>query len=172
MNRLLDLAAVFSLLSILAVGGGVAVLPEMKDETVHAHAWVTADQFVDIYSLGQMAPGPNMLMVGVIGWRVAGPLGAAVVLTAFFLPASLLTLGANRLWHRFAASPWRLALQRGLAPVSIGLMAAGIVAIGKNAVNAPVPIALAVAVTAILLLRHVNPAWLILASGVVGWLWA
>lgn len=170
MTKLADLAAVFGLLSILAVGGGVAVLPQMERETVGLHHWLTRDQFVDVYSLGQMAPGPNMLMVSVIGWRVAGAAGAAVVLAAFFLPASLLTLAVSRLWDRFAASPWRVALQRGLAPVSIGLMASGIVTIGKGALLGPVTIGLAAAVTAILLVRRVNPAYLILASGVIGWL--
>jgi chromate transporter len=170
MTQLLSLLGVFGLLSVLAVGGGTAILPEMKSWTVTWLGWVTADQFVDIYSLGQMAPGPNMLMVSVIGYRVAGWAGALAALVGFFLPACLLTLGANRLWVHFAGSPWRGAIQRGLAPVAIGLMAAGVVAIARVATHNVATVGLAAAVTLILLWRHINPALLILAGGAVGWL--
>ncbi len=72
MTRLIHLFLVFSLLSVLAVGGGTAVLPEMQHMTVHTFHWLTDAQFRNIYSLGQVAPGPNMLMVLVIGYRLAG----------------------------------------------------------------------------------------------------
>jgi chromate transporter len=170
MTKLLQLFGVFSLLSVLAVGGGVAVLPEMKQSTVVQHQWITADQFVDIYSLGQLAPGPNMLMVTVIGYRVAGVPGALVVTLAFFLPASVLTFVASRVWDRFEGSAWRAAVQRGLAPVAIGLMLSGVVTIARVATRDIPTIAIALVVLAILLRHRVNPAWLILASGVIGWL--
>jgi len=169
MDRLLPLIGSFGILSLLAVGGGVAVLPEMKDVVVHQHHWVTSDQFVDLYSLGQMAPGPNMMMVTVIGYRVAGFPGALAVTAAFFLPACALALFANRLWRRFEGSPWRESVQRGLAPLAIGLMAAGVVSIAEVATRTIPSIALALVVLSFLLRFRVNPAWLILASGVLGW---
>ena len=170
MNKLLDLIGVFGLLSILAVGGGAAVLPEMKEQTEARHHWVTEDQFVHIYSLGQLAPGPNMLMVAVIGQRVAGVAGAVAALGAFLLPASALTWVVARLWHRFANWPWLDAIQRGLGPVSIGLALSGAITVGRGAVTNVTTAAIGAAVLGILFLRHVNPAYLILASGAVGWL--
>lgn len=169
MNTLAQLAAAFGLLSILAVGGGAAVLPEMKATVVGEHHWLSADQFVDVYSLGQLAPGPNMLMVQIIGERVAGPAGALVALLAFFAPASILTYATGRLWDRLADWPWRDSIQRGLAPISIGLMLAGTITIARIAVTDPRTIAMAAAVTAVLLLRRVNPAYLILACAALGW---
>lgn len=169
MNTLAQLAAAFGLLSILAVGGGAAVLPEMQQTVVGEHQWLRADQFVDVYSLGQLAPGPNMLMVQIIGDRVAGPAGALVALLAFFAPASVLTYATGRLWDRLGGWPWRESIQRGLAPISIGLMLAGTITIARIAVTDPRTIAMAAAVTAVLLLRRVNPAWLILACAVLGW---
>ncbi len=80
MNKLVSLINMFALLSLLAVGGGTAVLPQMKHETVGTHEWLSAEQFTDIYSLGQLAPGPNMNMVTVIGYHVAGIPGAILVL--------------------------------------------------------------------------------------------
>ncbi len=75
MSKLVSLLNVFCLLSLLAVGGGSAVLPQMAHETVGVHGWVSADDFATIYSLGQMAPGPNMTMVGLIGYKASGLAG-------------------------------------------------------------------------------------------------
>ena len=88
MMRLIHLFLVFSLLSVLAVGGGTAVLPEMQHMTVHTFHWLTDAQFRNIYSLGQVAPGPNMLMVLVIGYQLAGWAGMIVVGDRIF-PARL-----------------------------------------------------------------------------------
>jgi chromate transporter len=168
-TTLLRLLGVFGMLSVLAVGGGLAVLPEMKKLTVEQYHWVTADQFVDFYSLGQMAPGPNMVMVTLIGYKVAGLVGAISVLVAFFLPASVLTFGANRLWHRLSAWPWRESIRRGLGPVTVGLMIAGVISIGKVAIDVGGAAVLAVVVAALVLTTRINPALLILGSAMVGW---
>ena len=169
MITLAQLAGAFAMLSLLAVGGGAAVLPEMKETVVGQHHWLTDQQFVHVYSLGQVAPGPNMLMVQIIGDRVAWTKGALVALFAFFLPASILTFATGKLWDRLGDWPWRESIQRGLAPISIGLMLAGTITIAKIAVTDPRTIALAIAVTAILLWRKINPAYLILGSAVLGW---
>jgi chromate transporter len=165
--KLLNLFWVFTLLGLLAVGGGTAVLPEMQRMTVHHFHWITDNQFRSIYSIGQVAPGPNMLMVMLIGYKLAGSLGAIVVGVGFFLPDCILTLFANRLWVHFAASPWRKAIQRGMAPVAIGLMLAGMMAIARLAVFNLAGVAIAITVFATLLWRHVNPALVIMAGGIV-----
>lgn len=169
MNQLVTLIRVFSLLSLLAVGGGTAVLPALQRETVDEQHWLTDAEFRDAYSLGQVAPGPNMLMVTVIGYRVARAPGALAVTIAFFLPACLLALGVGRVWERFYDSPWREAIQRGLAPVSIGLMCAGILSLARVAIVNVTTLVFAATVFAVLLWRHIHPAFLILASAIGGW---
>lgn len=177
MNDLVKLINVFCLMSVLAVGGGNAVLPQMEHETVTVNHWVTPDGFAAIYSLGQMAPGPNMTMVGLIGYRTAGFLGMIVVLLAFYIPSSLLCYSASYVWDSMKNNPWRDAVQRGMAPVTIGLMLAGVYAVGKTAsVNIERPmwfnsttVAIGLTIVLILSLRRVNPAILILLAGVLGW---
>lgn len=165
----LAVLAVFSTLSVLAVGGGAAVLPEMKEIVVASRGWLTDDQFRDIYGLGQMAPGPNMLMVLLIGYHVTGLPGALMAFAGFFAPASVLAVFCSRLWERFAASPWRGALQAGMAPVIVGLMAAGVVAIGRTAIDGAPTLALALAAClGVAFLKRVNPALIVLAGGLIG----
>lgn len=177
MRELVSLLNVFCLLSLLAVGGGSAVLPQMEHETVTVHGWVSANDFATIFSLGQMAPGPNMTMVGLIGYKAAGVAGMLVVLLAFYLPSSFLTYAASHVWDSFQANPWRDSVQKGMAPITIGLMLAGVYAVGKTASFNPghslpfntITCAIGLAVAGILFARHINPALLILAGGAVGW---
>ena len=166
MTRLIHLFLFFSLLSVLAVGGGTAVLPEMQHMTVDEFHWITNGQFRAMYSLGQVAPGPNMLMVLLIGHKIAGVTGALVVGLSFFLPDCILTLIANRLWERFKGSPWRTAVQEGMAPVAIGLMLAGTFAIARLSIFNLTSLLIAASTFALLLWRHINPALLVLAGGV------
>jgi chromate transporter len=166
MSKLFSLAWVFALLSILAVGGGTAVLPEMHRMTVDQFHWVTDKQFRDIYSLGQVAPGPNMLMVMVIGYRVSGYLGALVVTFAFFLPDCILTLFVNRMWLRFAGSPWRDAIQRAMAPLAIGLMLSGTYSIGRLSIHNAMSFGIAALTLGVLMRRRVNPLLLISVGGI------
>jgi chromate transporter len=139
----------------------------MHHLTVHTYQRLTDAQFRNIYSLGQVAPGPNMLMVLVIGYQLAGWAGMAVVGIAFFLPDCLITLFVNRWWVHLGAWPWRTSIQRGLAPLAIGLMTSGTYAIAKLSIVDPQTLAIAVAVFAILLWRHINPGVLVLVGGAV-----
>ena len=168
MTQLLGLMRVFAYLSILTVGGGLAAFPEMKKLTVDVHGWMNFTQLVHLYSMGQIAPGPNMMMIVSIGEWVAGVPGAIVVLIAFFGPTALLTFWAGRLWVRLEHWPWRNSIQRGLTPVSIGLLLAGCLSVARGAVTDWVTAVIAFAVLVVLLGSKMNPAWLVLAGAVVG----
>ena len=168
MNQIPALARVFAYLSLLTVGGGMAAFPELKVLTVDVHHWLTFPQLIHLYSLGQMAPGPNMMMIVVIGEWVAGLPGALVVLTAFFLPTALLAFFIGRLWTRLDKWPWRTSIQRGLAPVSIGLLLAGSLTMAKGAVTGWLTTTIALTVFAVLLRSRINPALLVLVGAVVG----
>ena len=164
---LIQLFLTFGLLSLLAVGGGTAVLPEMQI-VLNEQFQVDHMKFVEVYSIGQLAPGPNMMMVIVFGFQLAGLAGALTVLLSFFLPSSILCLTVGRIWVRIGESPWRRAVQNALEPISIGLMCSGVFAVAKAAINGPVSIGLALAVLATLLFSRANPVFLILGSGFIG----
>jgi len=176
MSKIVELINVFALLSLLAVGGGTAVLPQMKDDTVQRHHWVTDTEFAEIYSLGQLAPGPNMTCVILIGYEVSGLAGLIAVLVAFFFLACLLCYFVSKVWDAAEGSPWRDAVQRGMAPIVIGLMLAGCYALGKTASYNPsrdwefslLTLAIGAAVALLLTITRINPALTILGGGVAG----
>jgi chromate transporter len=167
MSLFINLALSFSLLSLLAVGGGTAVLPEMQSLLSHRFG-IDHTQFVHIYSFGQLAPGPNMLMVLVIGFQLAGLLGAGIVLLSFFLPSSVLCFYIGRLWNRFGENPWRRTIQNALEPISIGLMASGVNAVAKASIVGGITAALALVSFYLILRTKINPVLVILGSGGFG----
>ncbi len=168
MKQLFDIGGVFAYLSLLTVGGGVAAFPELKELTVNVYHWLTFPELLHYYSIGQLAPGPNMMMVASVGAHVAGLSGAAVALVAFILPTGIVTLAVGRLWNRLADWPWRPAIQRGLGSVAVGLVLSGAIVMGRGAFTSPYYLALGAAVFALLMLTKINPALPILASGALG----
>jgi chromate transporter len=168
MDQIPAVARVFAYLSLLTIGGGMAAYPEMKSLVVDVHHWLTDQQVIHIYSVGQMAPGPNMMMVAAMGERISGFAGAAVAALAFFVPTGILTFGVGRLWNQLANWPWRASIQKGLAPVAIGLAVAGLVTFGRGSITGWVTTAIGLAVFATTMRTKINPALLILGGAVVG----
>jgi chromate transporter len=168
MDQLPALAGVFAYLSLLTIGGGMAAFPEMKTLVVDTHHWMNYQQLIHIYSVGQMSPGPNMMMVAALGVKISGIPGAFVAAIAFFLPTGILTFGVGRLWTRLANWPWRASIQRGLGPVAIGLAVAGLLSFGRGSITGWVTVLIALGVFVATLRTNLNPALLILGGGVVG----
>ena len=168
MNQLPALIRVFAYLSLLTVGGGMAAFPEMKVLTVEVHKWLTFPQLIHLYSVGQMAPGPNMMMIVAIGQWAGGLLGAFLVLVAFFGPTALLAFIVARGWKKLEKWQWRASIQQGLAPVSIGLLLAGCFTMAKGAISGVETAAIAVGVLLILLQYKINPALLVLVGAAIG----
>lgn len=167
MITLIHLALTFGMLSLLAVGGGTAVLHEMQ-EVLQQRYEIDADTFVHVYSVGQLAPGPNMTMVLIFGYQIAGALGSAVVGLSFFLPSSFLCFWVGRVWVKIGDTPWRRAVQNALEPISIGLMCSGVYAVAKAAIEGPLTIALAITSLLIILATRINPVYVIVVIGGAG----
>jgi chromate transporter len=168
MNQIPALVRVFAYLSLLTVGGGMAAFPEMRILTVEVHKWLTFSQLIHLYSVGQMAPGPNMMMIVSIGEWAGGFPGALVTLVAFFGPTAMLAFVVARFWKRLEKWPWRNSIQQGLAPVSIGLLLAGCFTMAKGAITGLETAAIAVGVLLMLLQYKINPALLVLTGAVIG----
>jgi chromate transporter len=155
------LALLFAELSLLAFGGGNSVLPEMQRRMVDVHGWMTAAQFNALFGLAQAAPGPNMMVVTLLGWRLAGVWGALVATAAMFGPSSLVTGIALRAWERFRHAPWRRAVQAGLVPVTAGLVSAGAAVVAATAAGTPALAGVAVAAAALSIATKLHPLWLL-----------
>ena len=125
----LALLSVFVPFSLVSIGGGVSVLAGIQHEAVDARHWVTAREFVELFSISRAAPGPGSMLTTLIGWQVGGLFGALVATLALFVPSSLVCYGVAVVWRRHRGKRWHTALEQGLAPVGIGLILAGALSI-------------------------------------------
>ena len=165
-EALLGLVLVFAPLSLLALGGGTAVIADIAQQSIAVHNWTSEREFADLFALSRAAPGPGSMLAALIGWKVAGVTGAAVATAAFYLPPALLVYAASRVWGRWRGAAWHQAVERGLAPIAAGLLVAGGVVILRASSAGWAGWAVAVAATAALLRwPRLHPVPLLLAGG-------
>ena len=165
---LLTLVIVFTQLSVLAFGGGNAILPEMQHQVVTVHQWMTAEQFSSLFAMAQAAPGPNMMIVPLVGWHVAGLAGLLVTSLAKFGPSSIITVYVLKFWQRFKDHPLRARFEKALKPITVGLVlvSAWLIA-DASAQNAL--LILIVILTAILgMFKKVHPLWVMALGAGLG----
>ncbi|SAI69241.1 chromate transport protein [Bordetella ansorpii] len=165
---LIALAVIFTQLSLLAFGGGNTILPEMQRQVVEIHGWMSAADFSALFALSQAAPGPNLMIVPLVGWHVAGWAGMLVTSLAKFGPSSLLTMIVMGLWERFRHKPWRARLQAGLVPVTAGMVAASAWLIVETSVHDWLLAVIAAGTAAVSVLTRVHPLWMLMAGGLLG----
>jgi chromate transporter len=172
---LADLLALFGhflLLSLLAVGGAITTAPDMHRYLVNEQHWITDSQFTASVALAQAAPGPNLLFVAVLGWNLAGPVGAAVTMLGIMLPSTTLALWATRWTARRRETLAVRAFTSGLAPLTIGLLLATGWVLTDPARGHWGLMAL-VAITVLVMSRaKLSPIWMVaagMAAGALGW---
>lgn len=162
------LAVVFAVLSLLGFGGGNAIIPQMHADVVDRYHWITSAEFTRFFALGKLAPGPTTTMAALVGYAVAGILGAAVATVSVFVPAGVLVHAVGHGWERLRGNPWRERFASAVKPVVLGLVWAGVVTLARGAADAPVTIALALTATVVLLRTEWNQSLLVLIAGIAG----
>jgi chromate transporter len=167
---LVRLTWTFLWLSLICVGGGLGVIPELERQVVDRFHWVTAREFLDGYTLSQLTPGPTMLVSVFVGYRARGLLGACLATAAMFVPTAVITAVVTRHWAALRDRPWARAAERGLAPIGIGLMAAGVYTLARTGVHDWPSGGLAVMAAGAFHIRRLPPFLFVLGAGVVGWL--
>ncbi|MBS0321626.1 MAG: chromate transporter [Proteobacteria bacterium] len=169
-TALFELTLQFLTLSLLSFGGAAAALPDIHRRVVDVHGWMTNSEFTQMFALSQAAPGPNVLVVCLIGWKVAGVLGGIVAMTAMCAPSSVLTYVVAHASDRFREAPLRVAIQNGLVPVTVGLIVASGYVLTVNTDHGVPAYVVTLLSLAVLVFTRVHPLWVLGAGGIVGML--
>jgi chromate transporter len=167
-HPLTSLFGYFALLSLFAVGGANAAIPEMHRVAVEVMRWMSDRQFADMYAIAQMSPGPNVIIVALIGYHVASFAGAGVAIAAMCGPTCMLAFLVARTWDRFKEARWRVAIQAGMVPLSLGLIAASAFVLARAADHNVYAGLVTAATAAVAFFTRVNPLWIFVAAGVLG----
>jgi chromate transporter len=177
-KTLLRVLLFFSSLSLLSIGGGNTVLPEMHRKSVGDYHWLTDSQFADLFAISQAAPGPSILIVTLIGYKAGlaaggelmGILCALLATAAMIVPAGLLVYFVVQFWERAKDSPVRHAIEKGFAPLTVGLVLASGYVMSRAADQDWRAYLLTGVCTLIFVFTKLNPLIVVAVAGVLGWL--
>ena len=161
---LIQIARVFSLLSLVSIGGANAVLPEIRRQAVDVQGWMNDAAFANLFAISHAAPGPNIILVSLIGWQLAGLAGLMVATLAIMIPSCSLAFVVSRAVTRWSDQRWVGLLKEGLVPVALGLILASGVAMMRTADHDRLTIIISVATSAFVVFSRRNPLWAIAAG--------
>jgi len=167
-GTLLTLAGYFALMSLFAIGGANAAVPEMHRLAVDVMHWMTDQQFANMFAIAQVTPGPNVLIVTLIGYHVAGVPGALVTTLAMCGPTCIFAFFVGRVWDRFKDAPWRAVIQAGLVPISIGLIAASALVVARASAISWTAVGLTLATAMLTYKFRFNPLWIFAVAALLG----
>lgn len=167
-GALAALAINFLILSLMAFGGANAVIPEMQRQAVEIQHWMTGTQFAALFAIAQAAPGPNVMVVTLVGWQVAGLLGAIVATAAMMGPSWVVTFAVFRVWDKFKYQPWCMTIQNGLTPVTVGFVSSSAFLLARDADHDTVTFMLTAVTAAVAYWTRINPLWIFAVAAVLG----
>jgi chromate transporter len=167
-NPIWTLISTFALMSLFAVGGGNAAIPEMHRIAVDVQHWMTDKQFADVFAISQLSPGPNVLIVTLIGYSVAGVAGALAATLSMCVPTAVLAYYVSRFLSRSSHSRWPAIIQAALVPLSIGLMGASGLILALTSDRTWTAGLMTAVAAVVAFATRLNPLWLLLAGGCLG----
>lgn len=167
-DNLFTLAWTFGLMSLFAVGGALSAIPEMHRIAVEVNHWMSDRQFADMVAIAQLSPGPNVLVVTLIGFHVAGVAGGLVATLAMCGPTAAVAYVVSRTMERSRHAEWPRLIQSALVPVSIGLMAASATILGLSAGTSWVAVMLVAASALVTLITRLHPLLMLVVGGCLG----
>ena len=168
----LSVSFIFLRIGAVTFGGGFVMIPEIENEVVNSHQWLTHQEFADATALGQITPGPVLIMATFVGYRVAGIFGALLSTLCVFLPSFLMTIAAGSSFRRFRANRQMQAFLRGVAPAVTGLLVAAAWSVARSGIHTIIGATMAVVILVILLRYRPNAFWVLMGAGVFRFLLA
>ncbi len=168
MSQMLDLVVLFAKIGLVAVGGVIALIPEIQREVVDVHHWMDLHTFSTLFTLAQAAPGPNLLLVTLIGYYLQGLAGAMIATLALILPPAILAYALGIWWRRMKGAAWLVPVQAGLNAVTVGLIAsAGILLVRASYVSVMAGV-IAGGTVLLLSTTKIHPLWMLAAGAALG----
>ena len=168
MSIIRQLVVTFGTLSLLSIGGANATVPEVHRQVVDVLHWMDDATFANLVAIGQTAPGPNVLIISMVGWHMAGVLGLLVATLAVVGPSSLLAFAMGRAMTRYAAVEWIALARKALAPIAVGFMLATGIVMTRATFQGAGSLFVVAAVTGLVYKTRVSPLWGVAAGVVVG----
>ncbi len=135
-TRLLEVAAVFTRLSLTAFGGPAAHLAMMEDEVVRRRGWISREEFLDRMGAASLIPGPTSTEVVIyLGYLRGGWLGLVIAGACFIVPAAVMVMALAWAYVRYGRLPQADRFLYGIKPVVIAIIAHALWRLSRTAVK-------------------------------------
>lgn len=165
-----QILSTFSGISLTLFGGGYVIIPALHELFVENLNWLTSAEFADGIAIGQITPGPIFVTATFIGYKVAGVVGAFLATVAIFTPPAVLTVLLSRFVKILNQSSVVKAAMKGVRAAVIGMIFASAITIGQTITPSVVSAIIFAAIFIISLKYTISPVYLIIASGVAGFI--
>ena len=163
-----DVGAFFFKVGAFTFGGGITMLAFVQEQVVNQLHWLTPREFLDGLVLGQLTPGPILMLAAYVGFKLFGVTGALVGALAIFLPSFILMLSVLPVLARFRQLPWLKAAMRGIGAAVIGVLAVSLAQMAPHAAPDAFAAFLAALTVAAMLRWRVGVLPLMLGGSYVG----
>ena len=150
------------------IGGGLTMIAFIQDQVVGQFGWLTPREFIDGLALGQLTPGPVLMIAAYVGYKAAGVAGAAVAAAAAFLPSFIIMLIILPVLERVRKLAWMRAVMKGMGPAVIGILAVSLIRLAPIAVPDLFAIVIFAATLIALMVLRVGVFKLMIAGAVLG----
>lgn len=163
-----DIGLFFLKVGAFSFGGGLTILAFMQDQVVHHLHWLTPRQFLDGLALGQLTPGPILMLAAFVGYGVGSIWGAVVAAAAVYLPSFILMFSMLPLLEHVKRVAWMKATLQGISPAVIGVTAVAVLRMVPYAIPDLLTGAMAVGTVVALVLWRLSPLPLMAGGAAIG----
>src|SRR5215475_1485616 len=167
-HSLPDIGAYFLKVGAFTIGGGLTMIAFIQDQVVGQFGWLTPREFVDGLALGQLTPGPVLMIAAYVGYKVAGIAGATVAAVGAFLPSFIIMLVILPVLDRVRQLAWMRAVMRGMGPAVIGVLAVSLVRLAPAALPDVFAVIILIATLVALFTLRVSAFKAMIAGAVLG----
>jgi len=167
-KSLWDIGIYFLKVGAFTIGGGLAMIAFIQDQVVGQFGWLTPREFIDGLALGQLTPGPVLMIAAYVGYKMAGVAGAGMAAGAAFLPSFLIMLGVLPVLERIRKLAWVRAVMKGMAPAVIGVLAVSLFRLAPAALPDAFAVAILAATLLALMVFRIGAFKLMIAGAILG----
>jgi chromate transporter len=162
------LVALFSAIGAFTFGGGLSMIALLEEHVVDRLHWLSPQDFIAGLALGQLTPGPILMVAAYVGYKLLGVVGAAAAAAAVFMPSFALMLAILPVFDRVRQLAWTRAAIQGIAPGVIGVMAVALARMAPHAAPDVLSIVVLGTTVGVLLYWRLGPLKAMLGGAVLG----
>jgi chromate transporter len=165
---LFNIGSFFFIVGAFSFGGGLSMIALIQEQVVQNYHWLTPREFIDGLALGQVTPGPILMVAAYVGYKLSGFAGAVIAAMAIFLPSFILMLSILPAFERVRKLIWAKAALKGIAPAVIGLITVSLFRMAPYALPDPIAIALLICTVVAVLAWRIGAIKLVFLGALAG----